>query len=227
MADSSLRGTNPLIVAAATAVILTCLLAIGVMTGIVPSPLSRDRGEPDATVTMKQDGRTVTADARLTPKAPAREPSRERLSKRQPGEPVGNTASSAPSQTVAGGNTEPAPPPKVAAVCTNCGTVTSVRAVKEQKDASMIGPAVGAAAGGLLGNQIGSGSGNKIATIAGAAIGAGAGTEVERRVKATTHYVVGVRLNDGTTRTFNYQSAPGVHEGDKVRIVEGRLVRDS
>ena len=224
MADPSLR-TNPLFVAAATAVIITCLLAIGVMTGIVPSPLSRDRGEPDATVTMKQDGRTVTADARLRSQAPA--PSRERLSKRQPGEPVGTTPSSAPSQTVAGGNTEPAPPPKVAAVCMNCGTVTSVRAVKEQKDASMIGPAVGAAAGGLLGNQIGSGSGNKIATIAGAAIGAGAGTEVERRVKATTHYVVGVRLNDGTTRSFTYQSAPGVNEGDKVRVVDGQLVRDS
>jgi len=224
MADSSLR-TNPLIVATATAVIITCLLAIGVMTGIVPSPLSRDRGEPDATVTMKQDGRTVTADARVKPREPA--PPRERLSKRQPGEPVGSTSSAAPSQSVAGSNAQPAPPPKVAAVCMNCGTVTSVRAVKQQGEASMVGPAAGTAVGGLIGNQIGSGSGNKIATIAGAAVGAAAGTEVERRYKSTTHYVVGVRLNDGTTRSFTYQSAPGVNEGDKVRVVDGQLVRDS
>jgi outer membrane lipoprotein SlyB len=81
--------------------------------------------------------------------------------------------------------------------------------------------------GGLIGNQIGSGSGNTIATIAGAAVGAGVGTEVERRAKSTRHYVVNVRLEDGTHRSFTYQSAPGFRQGDRVRVVEGRLVRNS
>ncbi|MEN3352350.1 MAG: hypothetical protein V7640_508, partial [Betaproteobacteria bacterium] len=42
MLDRSTR-MHPLILIAAIAVILTCLLAIGVMTGIVPSPLVKDR----------------------------------------------------------------------------------------------------------------------------------------------------------------------------------------
>ena len=235
MADTSLKS-HPLIIVAATAVIITCLLAIGVLTGIVPSPLNRDRGVLPQGATTSQSQIAVAPKAPAVAPAPRREePSRERLSKRQPGEPVGATPSTAPTQTVAPAPTVAAapaptyspPPPRVAAVCNHCGTVTSVRVVKQQSDASMIGPAAGAAVGGLIGNQIGSGSGNKIATIAGAAIGAGEGTEVERRYKATTSYIVGVRLNDGTTRSFTYQSAPGYQQGDKVKVVNGQLVRDS
>jgi len=99
--------------------------------------------------------------------------------------------------------------------------------VKEQGQAGLIGPIAGGALGGLAGSQIGSGSGKTIATIAGAAGGAMVGTEVERRQKSSSSYVVGVRLNDGTTQTFNFSSTPGFQEGDRVRVVDGRLVRDS
>ncbi|HYC48929.1 MAG TPA: glycine zipper 2TM domain-containing protein [Burkholderiales bacterium] len=236
MADTSLK-THPLIVIAATAVILTCLLAIGIMTGIVPSPIGRDRGIVQGDSTAVQ-GRSASVEARIasqerstsaTADAPQAAP-RPRLSKREAGTPTGATASRSPSQSVAG--SEPASSaapaaPKVAAVCTNCGRITSVRAVTQQGEAGLLGPAAGGAVGGLIGNQIGSGSGNTIATIAGAALGAGVGTEVERRAKSTTHYVVGVRLENGTTRSFTYRSAPGFQQGDRVRIVDGRLVRDS
>jgi len=39
--------------------------------------------------------------------------------------------------------------------------------------------------------------------------------------------VVGVRLNDGTTQSFTFGSAPGYQQGDRVKVVDGRLVRDS
>jgi hypothetical protein len=39
--------------------------------------------------------------------------------------------------------------------------------------------------------------------------------------------VLTVRLNDGRHRTFNYASRPPFQEGDRVRVVEGRLVRQS
>jgi outer membrane lipoprotein SlyB len=104
--------------------------------------------------------------------------------------------------------------------------VSSVRAVKAQGEASMIGPAAGGVLGGLLGHQVGGGTGKTIATIAGAAVGAGVGTEVERRSRSTTHYVVVARLNDGTSPSFNYDSPPGVQVGDKVRVVDGRLHHD-
>jgi outer membrane lipoprotein SlyB len=228
MSEKSLRA-HPLMVITATTVILTCLLAVGVMTGIIPSPLTRDRATPEATVSAPAERSAMTGpntSARSAAPAPRertverdRAAARERTAERPP---VGSTSSSAASGTASGGSA-----PKVAAVCTNCGTVTSVSAVKKQGDAGLIGPIAGGALGGLAGSQIGGGSGKTIATIVGAAGGAAVGTEVERRSKATTSYVVGVRLNDGSTRSFTYGNAPGVQEGDKVRVVEGRLVRDS
>lgn len=206
--------THPLLVAAATAVILTCLLAIGIMTGIIPSPLARDRGVMEERAEVRKP--PASTESRLTAKAPA--PPRERKVEA----PAGSTRSTAPSGSVAGSVAGSAP-----AVCNNCGTVTSVRAVKQQGDAGLIGPIAGGAIGGAVGSQIGGGSGKTIATIIGAAGGAAVGTEVERRSKSTTSYVVGVRLNNGTTRDFTYQSAPGVSEGDRIRVVDERLIRDS
>lgn len=252
MNDNSLRSTNPLMIIAATVLILTCLLAIGVMTGIVPSPLSKEdekvvvlEGSAVAPAASSATTTTTTTTKRSNlvenrptaapaPAAVRRAPERtvedrrgsERtVEDRRPARTVvGNTSSGPGEGTVAGGAT---PGRNVAAVCYNCGTVTSVRAVREQGQAGLIGPIAGGALGGLAGSQIGSGSGKTIATIAGAAGGAMVGTEVERRQKATTSYVVGVRLNDGTTQTFNFNSAPGYQEGDRVRVVDGRLVRDS
>ena len=223
MSENSLKA-HPLMVITATTVILTCLLGIGVMTGIVPSPLTRDRTVQDEKATSAERenaaapaGRRAAAEPRSSARTAAPAP-RERTAERPP---VGSTSSGASSGAVGGSA------PTVAAACMNCGTVTSVRTVKKQGDAGLIGPIAGGALGGLAGSQIGGGSGKTIATIIGAAGGAAVGTEVERRSKATTSYVVGVRLNDGTTRDFTYGNAPGVHEGDKVRVVEGQLVRDS
>jgi len=219
MWDTKLR-LHPLIVIAATTLILTCLLAIGVMTGIVPSPLARERS-------IVEDNRTVPAPgarSRLNEERVAALRSgavpRERAAPRPPAGATGGTAGSG---SIAGGDSSR----KVAAICSHCGTVTSVRAVTQQGEAGLLGPAAGGAVGGLVGSQIGGGSGKTIATIVGAAGGAAIGTEVERRHKATTHYVVGVRMNDGTTRSFSYGSAPGVREGDKVKVVDGHLVHDS
>jgi outer membrane lipoprotein SlyB len=99
--------------------------------------------------------------------------------------------------------------------------------VTRQGEAGLLGPVAGGAVGGLVGHQIGHGSAITIATIAGAAGGSALGTELERRHKSTTHYVMTVRLNDGTHHTFNYGSPPPFQEGDRVRVVEGRVVRAS
>ena len=207
--NTSNMKMHPMMVIAATTVILTCLLAIGIMTGVVPSPLTGDRIVKEESVTPPKRA-AAPPDSRLSSKAAA--------APRAPEAAVGSTRSTPPSGTVA--STAPA-------VCMNCGTITSVRTVKQQGEAGLIGPIAGGALGGVVGSQVGSGSGKTLATIAGAAGGALIGTEVERRSKSTTQYVVGVRLNDGTTRSFTYASAPGVQEGDKVKVVDGRLIRDS
>jgi outer membrane lipoprotein SlyB len=107
--------------------------------------------------------------------------------------------------------------------CSNCGNVESVRTIKHRAEGSGLGAAGGAVLGGLLGNQIGSGSGRTIATAAGAIGGAVVGNQVEGNMKATTTYEIRVRLDDGTLRTFRQSNPPAWRSGDRVRIVKGRL----
>ncbi len=107
--------------------------------------------------------------------------------------------------------------------CSNCGNVESVREIKQRAQGSGLGAAGGAVIGGLLGNQIGGGSGRTIATAAGAIGGAVVGNQVEGNMKATTSYEIRVRLDDGTLRTFRQTSAPAWRSGDRVRIVKGKL----
>jgi outer membrane lipoprotein SlyB len=114
---------------------------------------------------------------------------------------------------------------EAAAQCKDCGTVTSVEAVKKEGQASGAGAVIGGIAGGVLGHQIGSGRGNTVATVAGAAGGAYAGHQIEKNKNETTEYVVKVKLEDGTNRTFTYKDAVSYKTGDKVKIVDKKLVR--
>lgn len=107
--------------------------------------------------------------------------------------------------------------------CKTCGSVESVRAIKERAQGSGLGAAGGAVLGGLLGNQIGGGNGRKLATVAGAVGGAVVGNQVEGNMKATTSYEIRVRLDDGSSRTFHQQSAPRWEAGDRVKVVKGSL----
>jgi uncharacterized protein YcfJ len=65
-----------------------------------------------------------------------------------------------------------------------------VQKPKEVKDEHKVaGTALGAVAGGLLGNQIGGGSGKTIATVAGAAGGAYAGRKIQENNQNKTETV--------------------------------------
>lgn len=108
-----------------------------------------------------------------------------------------------------------------AAPCTVCGTVESVRAVRVKGQSSGIGVVGGALAGGLLGHQLGGGSGKTALTIAGAAGGALAGREVERNARATTVYDLRVRMQDGSVRSLR-RSTP-LAAGTPVRVEGTRL----
>ena len=111
-----------------------------------------------------------------------------------------------------------APPP---AGCTNCGVVQSIRYVEQKGQGSGVGAIAGGVLGGVLGHQIGSGRGNTAATIVGAGAGAYAGNEVEKNAKKKSYYAVTVRLDNGRVRTITQGARPGVHEGDRVKIVDG------
>ncbi len=65
-------------------------------------------------------------------------------------------------------------------------TVTHQRPVKDQY--KIAGTAIGAIAGGLLGNQVGGGNGKKLATVAGAVGGGYAGNKVQGHLQNNDTY---------------------------------------
>ena len=109
----------------------------------------------------------------------------------------------------------------LAQTCKDCGQVLSVRLVEEKGKGSGLGAVLGGVAGGVLGHQIGSGTGRTVATVAGAAGGAYVGNTVEKNKNAKTYWLVSIKMDNGTTRSFHYTNQPAVHEGERVKLVEG------
>ena len=111
------------------------------------------------------------------------------------------------------------------AKCNNCGTVTDMKTVQVKGEATGGGAVVGGVLGGVLGHQIGSGRGNTAATVVGAGAGAYAGHQVEKNSKSKTQYQVIVKLETGESRTFTYNASTAYKVGDKIKIVDNKLVR--
>ena len=117
------------------------------------------------------------------------------------------------------------PPPPQRIICDYCGVVVSVKAIEQEGKGSGLGVVAGGLTGGLLGNQVGNGTGRDLATIAGAIGGAFAGNTVEKKIKKTTVYDVTVEMDNGEKRVLRYKTAPGVMEGDKIKVEGEKLVR--
>ena len=111
------------------------------------------------------------------------------------------------------------------AACNECGTVTDVKAVKIEGNASGVGAVAGGVLGGVLGNQVGRGSGRDLATIGGVVGGAYVGHQVEKKSKAGTEYRVIVEMEDGSSKTFKYSSQTSFRVGDRVQVKNGKLTR--
>lgn len=112
-----------------------------------------------------------------------------------------------------------APAPEPPPVCASCGTVASIEEVRVKGEGSGLGAVAGAVLGGVIGHQFGGGKGKDVATGVGAVAGGVAGHHIERNVKASTYYKVGVRMEDGSYRTVNVANASGLAVGTPVRVV--------
>ncbi|MHB9102667.1 MAG: glycine zipper 2TM domain-containing protein, partial [Sulfuricella sp.] len=119
-----------------------------------------------------------------------------------------------------------AAPVRPARICNNCGTVEAVNLVEVKGEGSYLGTIGGGVVGALLGSQIGEGRGRTAAQIAGALGGAYAGRAIEGKSRASNHYEVLVRLQNGATQTFTFAAEPGYRVGDKVKINDGVIVRN-
>lgn len=210
MAETQTR-MNPLIAAAAVAVIIFSAVGVGVMTGVIPSSKSASDSltAPEAKV-------AVAPEAKAPPAPAAAKPAPHTTQKR----PASADSSQRPAHVAM--NDAPA---RSAAICNECGVVDAVQVINKKGESSPLGVAGGAVVGGIVGNQIGSGRGNTAATIVGAVGGAMAGNEVEKRIKSVKEYQVTVRMEGGNNRTFAFQNPPGYEVGDHVKVVDGRLVK--
>ncbi|MBQ5941693.1 MULTISPECIES: glycine zipper 2TM domain-containing protein [unclassified Massilia] len=246
--NSPVKGRlHPLMILAALAVLLFCMVGTAAIMGWIPSSIggnaNRQLSEADraALAATLPQGAPQPAPG-VVPMAPAQQAGMVQgyAPQAQPGvvypaQPAPQAYVQQPQPVVVRDDPEPASKTvhkkatQVAAAdngrnwCSNCGNVESVRTIKQRAEGSGLGAAGGAVLGGLLGNQIGDGSGRKIATVAGAVGGAVVGNQVEGNMKATTSYEIRVRLDDGTLRTFRQSSPPQWRSGDRVRIVKGRL----
>jgi len=199
---------NPLMATAAVAVIIFSAVGVGVMTGIIPSSKSANDS------LTPSEARIAPAPEVKAAPAPVHKPAAQVAHKRTP--------SAEPRQQLAMNESAAARAPRI---CTECGVIDTINVIDKKGEGSGVGAVGGAVVGGLVGNQIGNGRGNTVATVAGALGGAFAGNEVEKRVKSVKEYQVTVRMEDGNTRSFTLDGAPGYAVGDKVKVIDGRLVK--
>ncbi len=226
---------SPLVAIAAVAVTIFCAVGVGVMTGIIPSTSSKTGEQP-----VKPEAPQATAPAPAPAPAaapasvPAEKPKAATVAPKKPSTERVRVATAEPARVPEPARLpepvqtpEPArapEPARIVQVCTNCGSVISVNVIKQEGEGSGLGAIGGAVVGGVLGHQIGGGRGRDVATVVGAGAGAYAGHQIEKNVKTTQTYNVAVRMDDGSTRSFPYQTEPGFRAGDKVKVVEGKLV---
>jgi len=110
-------------------------------------------------------------------------------------------------------------------LCNGCARVTAVRTEVREGEATALGTVGGAVIGGLLGNQVGGGTGKKIATVGGAVAGGYAGREIEKRQRSTAVWIIEAREGDGRLRRFERSADPGLRVGDELRLTDNGFER--
>lgn len=246
-------GLHPMLWVAAASVTAVSLAGVAKITGLLPE-FGSGQTTPEAVVAapaipaipadpVPPPALAATEPATSTAAAPAEPPAtrqakaehREAAPKTSPKPHAKPAPPSAPATAAIPNDAVPAPPPPGSPdarrvteapppICRDCGVIEHVEAVQQKGEGTGIGAVGGAILGGVLGHQVGEGSGKQLARIGGAVLGGFAGNEAERRVRTVSHYRVTVRMEDGTRRVIEQQSEPAWRNGDAVRIRNGEIV---
>jgi outer membrane lipoprotein SlyB len=227
-ATTNSRRLHPLVAAAAVSVLVFSAVGVAAITGLIPHSKGSVSEPPLAAAETPAAQPQAMPAPTPQPVAPA------------PAHPVKKHVAKAPKAAVppapvayndVPAYAPPPPPvaqapqvyeaPKPAAKPGVLGTVTAVREVQDKGDAKGIGALGGGVAGAVLGHQID--HGNKLVTVLGAAGGALLGNQVEKTARATKHWELTVRYDDGSTQVINSETQPFWHQGDRVRLYEGKL----
>jgi outer membrane lipoprotein SlyB len=207
---------HPLVAGAAVAVILASATGIAAMTGLLPSSRAVTAPPAQVATAVGQPASTPLTSAQPLSEQPG---TRANAANEQP---VHHQHHNASAPRYANDDTYRAAPqpaaPRPVTVNPDAGEVVSVNAVQSPEPTTGLGAVGGAVAGGLLGNQVGQGRGRVLATIAGAVGGGFAGNGIEHAVHKSTTYQVQVRMQDGSYRSFSYNTQPSVQVGERVHV---------
>ena len=113
---------------------------------------------------------------------------------------------------------------KMAAACSDCGVIESIRAVEVKGSGSGMGAVIGGVAGALLGNGMGRGNGRTAMTLVGGGAGAYAGNEIEKNTRKQVLWETTVRMEDGSLRKLTSSTQPGLAVGARVKVTNGQVV---
>ena len=227
MSSTSFVKMHPLAAAAAASIIVVSLVGTAAIMDWLPNSKSKEAPEMTAVappVPGAVTGNAPTkADAVTEAAAPATTKPQVTTAHKKSATHA-SSPQSAPAPVQAGAPTQAMPPVVQAqAICETCGKVEGVRTIEVAAKPSGVGVVAGAVVGGLLGNQIGGGSGKTLATVAGAVGGGYAGNEIEKRTRKGTAWEVDVRMENGEKRAFKYDTQPSWRAGDRVKVVDGTL----
>ena len=114
------------------------------------------------------------------------------------------------------------------------GVVEDIREVRITREASnnsnYIGAALGAVAGGLIGNEVGKGRGRTVAAALGGTMGGLAGKvasdHIGREIKRSAEIIVSMNNGNVVSVVQEMDGATAqLRPGDRVRLIEGQAVR--
>lgn len=111
--------------------------------------------------------------------------------------------------------------PAQARTCAVCGTIESIRTVEVLEE---LGPTDGAAEA-RSDKDAGPASPNTSMSVLDTLSSVVTGNDSERNVRKRRAYRVTLRMDDGSFRAVSLSNPPIFAVGEKVRVVEGRLVR--
>lgn len=222
--DTNTKRLHPLLTIAAISVTLFSAVGVAAISGLIPH--SKGSVNEPAPVVAEAPAPAPAAEPMPAPApeaAPAPAPQKKHVAKKH----------SAPKVAVAETPALTPPPPPVAQAPQTVeapkpvvkpgvlGTVVAVREVEQKADGSGVGAVGGGLAGAVLGHNIG--DHNKLVTVLGAAGGALLGNQIEKTARATKHWELTVNLDNGTSQTMKSDAQPFWHQGDRVRLYEGKL----
>lgn len=215
MSDSQTKKSlHPLVAMAAGSVIVLSMVGVAAMTGLLPSSKGEVKSESDAA------NLTTLAPTDKEANAGGAEGAQTSAAKQS----TSNKTASVHQTDKARDNTTGTEKP-VKSICNQCGVVEAVRSIEQKAEkGSGVGAVAGAVLGGVLGHQVGGGNGRKLATVAGAVGGGYAGNEIEKSRNTHTVYEVRVKMENGELRTFKPEHKPDWRAGDRVKLVDGRLI---